>query len=124
MKLLLSIKPRFADLIFSGEKRYEFRKSIFRRSDVKSVVVYASHPISKAIGEFEIETVIEDDLERLWEATRAFAGISEEFFFDYFSNRETGYAIKVKSYTVYEEPYCIRTVLGMTPPQSFAYIDV
>ena len=40
MKVLLSIKPEFADKIFNGTKKYEFRKSIFKNKDVDTVVVY------------------------------------------------------------------------------------
>jgi predicted transcriptional regulator len=122
MRLLLSIKPQFANLIFTGEKRYEFRKAIFRRNDVDTVVVYASYPVCKVIGEFRIDEVVEDELDRLWRKTREFAGISKEFFFEYFSNRPVGYAIKVKSYKSYKRPYNLEAVHGIKPPQSFAYI--
>ena len=30
MKVLLSIKPEFVEKIFSGEKRFEYRKNIFK----------------------------------------------------------------------------------------------
>jgi predicted transcriptional regulator len=30
MKVLLSIKPQFAEMIFSGTKKYEFRRSVFK----------------------------------------------------------------------------------------------
>ena len=53
MKVLLSIKPEFADKIFNGTKKYEYRRSIFKKKEVKTVVVYASSPIQKIIGEFE-----------------------------------------------------------------------
>lgn len=42
MKVLLSIKPEFAEKIFSGEKKFEFRRSIFKDKTVKTVLVYAS----------------------------------------------------------------------------------
>lgn len=123
MKVLLSIKPQFADLIFSGKKRYEFRRSIFRRHDVDRVIVYASSPISKVIGEFEIDEVITADLHSLWKKTKAYAGISREYFFNYFSDRNAGHAIRVKSYTIYDSPLCIENTFGIKAPQSFAYLD-
>lgn len=122
MRLLLSIKPQFADRIFTGEKRYEFRKAIFRRNDIDTVVVYASSPVCKVIGEFKIEEVVEDKLDSLWKKTREFAGISKDFFFEYFSGRPVGYAIKVKSFKSYKTPYDLKQVHGISPPQSFAYI--
>ena len=39
MTVLLSIKPEFAEKIFDGTKKYEFRKSIFKNADVKKFVM-------------------------------------------------------------------------------------
>ena len=66
MKALLSIKPEFIEKIFSGEKQVEFRKSCFKE-DVQTVVVYATMPVGKIVGEFEIETILSDSPEELWE---------------------------------------------------------
>ena len=62
MKVLLSIKPEYAEKIFEGTKKYEFRRSVFKNRNVKTVVVYASSPVQKVIGEFDIEHIINDDL--------------------------------------------------------------
>lgn len=69
MKVLLSIKPEFASKIFNGTKKYEFRKSIFKR-DVDKVVVYASSPVQRVIGEFTIADIICNDIESLWQLTK------------------------------------------------------
>ncbi|MBI6731014.1 ASCH domain-containing protein, partial [Pseudomonas amygdali] len=42
MKVLLSIKPEYAEKILQGEKRFEFRKSVFKNPDVRTVVIYAT----------------------------------------------------------------------------------
>ena len=34
MKVLLSIKPEFAEKIFDGTKLYEFRRSIFKNKNI------------------------------------------------------------------------------------------
>ena len=61
MKIVLSIKPEFAFKIFDGTKKFEFRKSIFKNVNIKSVILYASSPIQQVIGEFEIdETQLEE----------------------------------------------------------------
>jgi predicted transcriptional regulator len=57
MKVLLSVKPEFANKIFSGVKKYEYRRAIFK-NNVNRVIVYASSPVQKLIGEFEIESII------------------------------------------------------------------
>jgi predicted transcriptional regulator len=38
MKVVLSIKPGFAEKIFSGEKKFEFRRAIFKDRSVKTVL--------------------------------------------------------------------------------------
>jgi len=123
MKVLLSIKPEFTRLIFGGTKKYEYRKVIFNCSGVKRVVVYASHPIKKIIGEIEIEEIIYDEPQSLWEKTEQHSGVSEEFFFSYFSGRERGYAIKIKTADLYEEPVDPYAAMeNFTAPQSFMYL--
>jgi len=122
MKVLLSIKPEFAELIFSGSKKYEFRKAIFKNPDVKTVVVYASSPVQMVIGEFEIDRILVEEPRNLWEQTKEYSGVSEVFFFKYFSKRERGFAIKVKKTKRYKKPLCLRATYNTTPPQSFCYV--
>jgi len=124
MKVLLSIKPEYANKIFDGSKKFEFRKAIFKNKDITKVVVYASSPMQKVIGEFEIENILFNDPEALWEKTEKFAGISKDYFDIYFTNKKIAYAIKIKSTTRYEEPLCLQNDLQIkTPPQSFMYIE-
>ena len=121
-KVILSIKPEYAHKIFDGSKHYEFRKAIFKSPEVKKVIVYASYPISKVIGEFDIESIIHDDIESLWKLTSEFSGITEDFFNTYFSEREKGYAIKVKNPKKYKNPKILKDEFNIPPPQSFAYV--
>lgn len=122
MKVLLSIKPEFAKLIFEGVKKFEFRKSIFKDTNVRTVIVYASSPLQMVIGEFEIETIINDSPENVWRLTREFAGIDENVFYQYFAERDTAYAIKIKKTKRYSKPLCLKKDFKLTPPQSFLYL--
>jgi predicted transcriptional regulator len=119
--VLLSVKPQFANLIFDGDKKFEFRKSIFRKS-VKRILVYASSPVQQVIGEFTIHKVLYDKLPELWEQTREHAGISEEVFYSYFAQKDAGYAIAIKKVIRYKEPKTLAEFSDCRPPQSFAYI--
>jgi len=122
MKVLLSIKPIFADRIFDGTKGFEFRKKIFIRSGITDIVVYASSPVCRVVGEFEIEDIFKDSPEELWKRTQNQAGISEKDFFDYFEERNVGYAIKVKYACRYQEPEILSNKFLIHPPQSFCYV--
>jgi predicted transcriptional regulator len=121
MKVVLSIKPEFANKIFDGSKRFEFRKSIFKNENIKTILVYSSSPVQKVIGEFKIEKIIKHDLETLWDLTKEFSGITKEYFYQYFADKEHGFAIKIKTKTKYRKPKCLREDYNLTPPQSFAY---
>ncbi len=123
MRVLLSIKPEYAEKIFEGTKKYEFRRSVFKNKNVKTVVVYASSPIQQVIGEFEIDSILNDDLNSLWNITKDFSGISENFFFEYFNNKEKGYAIKIKRTKKYKKPLSLQKDFNATPPQSFMYLE-
>jgi len=122
MKIILSIKPEFANKIFDGTKKFEFRRLLFKNKKVKNVVVYASAPISKVIGEFEIDTIFHQDLTSLWDRTSKFSGISEDYYLKYFNGKENGYAIQVKNPKKYKNELCIKESFGLNPPQSFAYV--
>ena len=122
MRVLLSIRPEFATKIFNGLKKYEYRRIIFKDRNVKTVIVYASMPTKLIIGEFEIEDILHEELPNLWAKTKNHAGISQEVFSEYFSDKSKGYAIKVKSPILYDEPLPLNRLRVLTPPQSFSYL--
>jgi len=121
-KVLMSIKPVYAKLIFDGSKKFEFRKAIFKNPNISTVVVYVSSPIQKVIGEFEIDRILIDRLDNLWEKTKKYAGIEEDYFYQYFAEREFGYAIKIKSIKKYKKSLSLKDDFNLTPPQSFLYL--
>lgn len=122
MKVILSIKPQFAEKIFEGSKKFEFRRSIFKNPNVKVIIVYASAPISKIIGEFEIEEILYNEIDSLWDSTKFHSGISEDYYFNYFEGKDYGFALKIKRAKKYKKSYSIKERFGLLPPQSFAYI--
>ena len=123
MKVILSIKPQFANKIFEGSKQFEFRKAIFKNPNIKKVIVYASSPIQKVIGEFEIDQIISDDPHTVWRQTKSKSGISADYFFEYFHDRDVAYANKVKKAKLYKNALCLREDFNLLPPQSFMYYN-
>lgn len=119
--MLLSIRPEYAEAIFCGDKRYEFRKVGFRRP-VDVVVVYVTSPVSRVVGEFDVDDIISDTVEGLWRRTRDGAGIDRDSFFKYFAGRPIGYAIVVGSVRRYAQALRLPADFGIRPPQSFVYI--
>lgn len=122
MKVVLSIKPEFAEKIFDGTKRFEFRKAIFKNENIKTVLVYSSSPVQKVIGEFQIEEIIKHDLKTLWNLTKEYSGISEQYFYSYFEGKEHGFAIHIKNKRKFKTPKSLKDDYNLSPPQSFAYL--
>lgn len=121
--VLLSIKPEFAEKIFDGTKKYEFRKSIFKNSDVQKVIVYASSPVQKVIGEFSIVDILNDDIETIWKKTALQSGITHDFYLSYFANKEKAYAIKIGKTMRYKKARALSDFNLSFAPQSFAYLS-
>ncbi len=123
MNVLLSVKPKYAEKILDGKKKYEFRRSIFKRQNIEKVYIYSSSPVSKIIAAFEIERILTDSPEKIWELCHKYAGILENDFFSYFENSDIAYAIEidnVNSFPVPIDPYDV--IEGFNPPQSFYYL--
>lgn len=118
---MLSVKPTFAERIFNGTKRFEYRRAIFRRS-IDRIVVYASAPVSMVIGELFIGEIISEAPEALWKRTQAHSGITKQEFDAYFTDRSVGYAIQITNATLYSSPRKLDEEYGVTPPQSFMYV--
>lgn len=121
-RVLLSIHPEYANAIFAGHKGFEFRRVLFKE-DVDEVVVYATSPISRVVGKFNIENIYEDSPSKLWTKTEALAGVTKEMFDTYFKGRAKAFAIKVSNPIRFSQPQPLsQYVPSNTPPQSFCYI--
>jgi predicted transcriptional regulator len=120
---ILSIKPIFADAIFRGEKKFEYRRKLFRNFVPQTVFVYASAPISQVIGYFEIGEILTACPSRLWAKTKSGAGISKTHFFEYFRGCRQANAIRVRNAILFNEPLDLAERFGVTrAPQSFCYV--
>lgn len=121
--VLLSLRPEFAAAILSGRKRYEFRRTIFRRRGVTTALLYSNSSERRVVGAFEVGRVHEASPERLWEKYRHVAGIDESAFFAYFDGVKRGYAIgisRVHKFTPTVDPYA--ALEDFVAPQSFYYL--
>lgn len=125
MKALLSIKPKYVERIISGIKRYEYRRRLFARDDVDSIVVYSTMPVSSVVAEISIKSIISGSPDQLWERTKSSGGIDETEYYAYFEGASIAYAIELGEITAFHTPiplseYCTHP---SRPPQSFAYVQ-
>jgi type I restriction enzyme S subunit len=122
--VLLSIKPKYVKEILSGAKQYEFRKQIFKNESAKTVFIYSSSPQKKIVACFRVGKIVEGHPDYLWEQFWDVSGLSEEEFFEYFSDRDNGYAIRIDELEQFAEPIDPHAVFErFVAPQSFCYVN-
>lgn len=125
MNVLLSVRPQFAEAIVSRKKKYEVRRVIFKRKDVDRVYIYSTLPVGRITGSFEVEEVIEDTPENIWNACHDDLAISEEDFFKYFEGSISAFAIKITNMTRFSDPLDPYSLIeDFRPPQSFRYLSM
>jgi len=123
MKILLSIKPEFAELILSGRKAYEFRRVRFRDTTVRSALIYATQPIGKIIGQFDIREVISGTPSTVWRKTKERAGVTHSLYSAYFHGRAVAHAFVVSNTRRFSRPLDLSEVVPSgVAPQSFLYL--
>src|SRR5690625_6377606 len=122
-KVLLSIKLEFANIIYKEEKIFYYQRVIFKNKNVNIIVVYASSPVEKVIGEFDVGEIINTSKTDLWNKTRKYSGITKDYFDKYFDDKESGYAIEIIKVEKFDEHKCLNEEYGVSfPPQSFVYL--
>lgn len=120
--ILLSIKPEFADKIINGEKRYEFRRRLCREK-VGRIYLYATSPVKLVLAEAEVEDIIWDIPESVWERASEYAGIDKGYFERYFAGRGMAGAYCLGKVTAYAAGKSLSEFGVKVPPQSFVYIN-
>ncbi|MBM4339650.1 MAG: hypothetical protein FJ110_08895 [Deltaproteobacteria bacterium] len=124
MNVLLSIKPKYVDLIKSGIKKYEFRRKIFSKAGRCKIFIYSTSPVKKITGVFDASMIHRDSPYRIWDMCGTYSGLSEEEFFQYFRGCEIAYAIEIKNLVTFDRPHDPSDYfLEFTPPQSYRYFD-
>lgn len=120
-KILLSINPEYVERILSGEKKYEYRRRL-ANDDVEAIIIYATSPIMRIVGEVEVDEKIEMPPSPLWEKTKKSSGISRKKYRDYFCGCKKAYAYKLGHVTGYENAKLLSEIGIEQAPQSFIYL--
>jgi len=125
--LLLSIRPKYADLIFSGQKKMELRRTRPRIGKDDLALIYVSSPVKSLVGAVLVTNVVELPPEALWRKAKRKAAVTRIEFDEYFAGAEKGFAIEFSRCWQLVEPVSLKTLRarrrGFHPPQSFRYLS-
>ena len=126
MNVLLSIKPKYVEEIRKGNKKYEFRKSLFSKKNIdkiEKIYIYSSAPVKKIVARFILAVILEDHPKKLWEKYKNFSGIDEVEYFKYYGKNERVFAIRITELKFFKKPIDPKSLFpDFVAPQSFCYI--
>jgi predicted transcriptional regulator len=123
MDLLLSIQPIIARRISSGKKKWEYRRSVFKK-EVNNIYLYSSSPVRKIVCRFKYSGYLAGTVNEIWDKTGKLSAAAESEYQDYFRNAKIAYAIKIEGLVVFEDPPDpYKSNPAFRPPQSFRYIQ-
>jgi len=120
-KILLSINPQHVENILNGTKKYEYRK-IKCKNTVDKIVIYSTAPVMKVVGEADVEEVLEDAPEKIWDKTQKYSGIDYKFFKKYYEGKEKAVAYKLNNIVEYCDKRELEEYGLSYAPQSFVYL--
>ena len=126
--LLLSLKPRFAALIFDGQKTVELRRVAPTIQPGDRALIYASSPLRQLVGTCRVVDVEIDSKAEVWERYGDQCALTEEEYEAYFEGAKHAVAIVVDNPARLPEPPSLATLRnrmsGFRPPQSFRYLSM
>jgi predicted transcriptional regulator len=122
--VVLSIKPRFAELIARGEKRVEFRRRFAACHAGCRVWFYASTPARVVRVSARVARVVHARPDRLWRDYRACGGVGRAEFDAYFEGCARGAALELTDAAELSTPRDLAWLRrrGFVPPMSYRVI--
>ena len=121
--ILMPIKPIYVNEILNGNKKYEYRKIKAKKDNIDKMIIYATSPIKKVVGEATIINILEDTPENIWEKTQKYSGIEKEFFDIYYKNRNVAIAYQLENIIKYEKTLDLKELGINYYPQTFIYLE-
>lgn len=122
--LLMSIKTKYANQIFDGTKKFEFRrKSIGDKNCNKKIYIYSSEKDKSIIGYIIVDKILKGDLDFILKATDY---VDSQDIIDYFSGRDECFALHISNYYKFLKPLKLEDIRAsyerFVIPQFYRYI--
>lgn len=123
---LISIRPRFAEMIFAGTKTVELRRVCPKVVGGDLALVYVSSPAMELRGSFEVGEIVTASPNALWKKVGKKAGVTRTEFFAYFKGKKIAHALFISRAWQLPAPIGLKSLRqsngGFRPPQNFHYL--
>ena len=121
MDILLSIKPKWARLIFQGKKTVELRKQWTKSDGIGRIYLYASAPVKKIVGWMELKFAVCESIAELKQDVEGRSQVSSEDFDAYYQGKEKGWGLFIGK-AVEIDPIPLDAV-AKRPPQNWMRLN-
>jgi predicted transcriptional regulator len=112
---LISIRPRFVDAIFSGEKWVELRRRRFQAEPGQLLFVYETSPVMAIRGIVRVRSVETGSVTDLWPRVAAGACVTRTEYQSYFSGSQCASAIHVTEPQAFAAPLTLSAIRATSP---------
>lgn len=121
--LLLSLRPEYARLIYSGRKRAELRRTRPSRK-ISEVFVYETSPVKRITGWFKILRVHTTSASKAWKRFRKVLSVTRSQFRSYVQGKRTVTLYLIQHFRKFKEGVLLSKIWrNGRPPQSYRYLD-
>lgn len=124
MNIILSIKPKWAELIYSGQKTIEWRKSFPKAENIDKVLLYETAPVKAITGFFTLQEIpfyLVSSVCAQPEQIIKNGCVPMVDLIKYRANVDCIYGWMIDKVTKFEEPLPLSYVDLKRPPQSWCY---
>ena len=121
--ILMSIKPHYADLIYTERKRFEYRKRAPKLVDLP-ILLYETAPVQKVTGIIADWSILQASPEVVWMYSKTHSGLTADRFFGYYEGCDKAVTIRIYSVVPFRDSIELAALNSelKRPPQSFCYI--
>jgi len=120
MNAILSIKPKYAEKIYSGEKTVEFRKCYICSPII--MYLYETSPVKSITGYIFVNNGVKDTKDYIWNKCSELGGISKIDFDEYYNNQKYASAYFINKVVKFTKS--IKLPAGIRRPQSYCYTHI
>ena len=122
--ILLAIKPEYAEKIYHGIKKYEYRKTTIRSGCPGKIVLYETRPVCRITGEIRIGSVLNENPETIWNKTNEYSGITKQNFDNYYKGKSKSVAYQIVEARKYTKARELKEYGLKRAPQGFVYLTL
>lgn len=122
--VLISIKHKYATLIYAGIKRYELRHNAPSFDKNTLLWIYEPKPVGMITGYVEFKDCMIAEPWSIWLTYRNALGVTYEEFANYYNQRKQAFAWFLSDPIKLDEPISLAEIGLTRPPQSYQFLNL